>query len=441
LSTRDRRAAGEGLAAPDWGRRHSLALLVAIASAIGYADRVNLSVAAIPMQQHLGWSQTVKGTVLAAFFAGYLAFMIVGGWLAGRFGGRRVVGYAVLWWSAWTLLTPLAAQISLPALLAARVAIGAGEALLWPGNFDLMSRWAPRAEYTGLTAITGSGIPVGAVLGLLGTGWLLTRFDWPIAFYACGVVGIAWCAGWFRVVRDRPEDDPGVSPAERALLAREAERVRTTPIGAFRSVLRHPAAWALFGAHFANTWTLYVLLSWLPSYLRDVQHVAVGTAGIWSAGPWLTMFLSIHVGTACADRIIARTGNVALARKAMQALGLLGSAALLLGVQAVPNSPVLVLLLLCAATGLLGLGWSAGFSANYLDIAPTHGALLFGIGSTIATIPGVVGVTVTGWLVDVSGTYTAAFVLAAAVSLAGTLAFTVFGRGQPITCADASRGG
>jgi ACS family sodium-dependent inorganic phosphate cotransporter len=286
-----------------------------------------------------------------------------------------------------------------------------------------------------LTSVTGSGIPLGTVVGLLGTGWLLTRFDWPSAFYLFGVVGLVWCVVWFAMASDRPDLDPRVTPAERALLAREAEPVASERDGSWRALLKHRAAWALFAAHFANTWTLYVLLSWLPSYLREVQHMSIGAAGIWSAGPWLSMFLMMYAGAAVTEWVIRRTSSVAVARKLMQAMGLLGSGAMLLSVQALPLSPTLVLTVLCVATGLLGLGWT-GFSANYLDIAPRHSAMLFAVGNTFGTIPGVVGVTITGWLIDVTGTYTAAFALAAGISVAATLTFAVFGSGRPLLQAE-----
>lgn len=429
---------GEGVRASAWGRRHTLTLLMMLAAAIGYSDRVNMSVAAISMQQHFAWSQTTKGGVMAAFFVGYLSFMLLGGWLASRFGGRRVLGFAVLWWSVWTLLTPLAAQTSLSVLVGARIAIGAGEALLFPAIYELSSRWAPRSEYTRLTAMTGSGIPLGTVAGLLGTGWLLTIYEWPAAFYSFGVIGLVWCAVWFAFAHDRPEHDARVSPEERRLITQHSDEARTSETSSLRSVLVHPSAWALFAAHFANTWTLYVLLSWLPSYLREVQHMSIGAAGIWSAGPWTSMFLMLYVGAAISEFVIRRTGSVAVTRKLMQSVGLLGSGALLLSVQMLPHSPAVVLALLCAATGALGLGWSS-FSTNYLDIAPRRSALLFSIGNTFGTIPGVVGVTITGWLIDVSGTYTSAFALAAGISLSATVAFVAFGRGTPVVQDDAPR--
>lgn len=69
--------------------------------------------------------------------------------------------------------------------------------------------------------------------------------------------------------------------------------------------------------------------------------------------------------------------------------------------------------------------WS-GYPAGMLDVAPRHGAALYAFSNTIATIPGIVCVAVTGRLVDVTGTYTAAFALTAAVGVGGALVFGFF---------------
>jgi ACS family sodium-dependent inorganic phosphate cotransporter len=74
----------------------------------------------------------------------------------------------------------------------------------------------------------------------------------------------------------------------------------------------------------------------------------------------------------------------------------------------------------------------AGFLPNWLDIAPRHSAVLVGISNTIATIPGIAGVAITGWLVDTTGTYSSAFVLTAAVSVGGAMFYLLFGSGRPL---------
>src|ERR1700676_5531418 len=102
---------------PAWGRRHLVVVLCAIAVLIAYTDRVNMSVAAVAMRSQFGWNQATKGTVLAAFFVGYLLCMLPAGWMANRYGGRRVLAGAVIWWSVFTVLTPLAATVSVNALI------------------------------------------------------------------------------------------------------------------------------------------------------------------------------------------------------------------------------------------------------------------------------------------------------------------------------------
>ena len=141
---------------------------------------------------------------------------------------------------------------------------------------------------------------------------------------------------------------------------------------------------AIAVAHFASTWNLYVLLSWLPSYFRDVQHLTLTNAGLFSAGPWISSFVGTHVAASVADRLIAR------------------------GVT------------------------NCGFAPGLIDVAPRHAALLYGVSNTFATLPGIIGVTVTGWLVDRTGTYTAGFVLAAGVSITAALLFGLLFEARPL---------
>ena len=64
-----------------WPARHTLVGLCFVASFICYIDRVNISVASIAMAAEFGWSETIKGLVLSAFFIGYMSTQVLGGWL------------------------------------------------------------------------------------------------------------------------------------------------------------------------------------------------------------------------------------------------------------------------------------------------------------------------------------------------------------------------
>ena len=62
--------------------------------------------------------------MLGAFFYGYIVLQIPGGYLALRYGGTRVFGWAMLFGSLLTLLTPLAARLSVWALVVLRILEG-----------------------------------------------------------------------------------------------------------------------------------------------------------------------------------------------------------------------------------------------------------------------------------------------------------------------------
>lgn len=401
-----------------------------LACVVAYTDRVNISVAAVTMKEQLGWSQTEKGFVLSSFFIGYLLFMLASGWLATRYGGRRVLGAAVLAWSAFTLLTPPAAAISMTALIAVRIAMGIGEAAVLPAVYEMFGRWIPPGESSRAVARFLSGVPVGTVVGLVATGWIITHFDWPMAFYGFGLLGLVWVVAWFALVADDPARDERMSRDERSLLhATISPAPAPGPVPWGRLLGRVPV-WAMVASHFATLWVLYFLLAWLPSYFRDVQRLSIADAGLFSAAPWLTMFLVSNLAAPLADRMIGRGVPVTATRKLMQCTGLVISACCLLAARGV-ESPTTALLLLCGATGALGCTW-AGYATNSLDLAPRYAALLSGFSNTIATIPGIVGVAVTGWLVDATGTYSAPFVLTAVVAASGAIVYALFFDATPL---------
>lgn len=413
-----------------WTRRSVLVTMTFLASVVAYTDRVNISVAAVTMKEQLGWSQTEKGLVLSSFFVGYLLFMLASGWLATRYGGKRVLGIAVFAWSVFTLLTPPAAALSLTALIAVRIAMGIGEAAVFPGAYEMFGRWIPPTELTRSVARLLSGIPVGTVVGLIATGWIIARFDWPMAFYSFGVAGLVWTVAWFAWIVNDPEQDRRMAPDERDHLRRVVAPAPVSATVPWRDLLLRVPVWAMASGHFASTWILYFLLAWLPSYFRDVQHLSIANAGFFSAAPWLAMFLVTNAVAPVADRMIRRGVSVTTTRKRMQCAGLLLSAAFLLATQFAAN-PATALVLLCGATGALGFTWS-GYAPNSLDIAPRYAALLTGFSNSIATLPGIFGVAITGWLVDVTGTYAAPFVLTAAVAVTGALIYALYFSAEPL---------
>ena len=413
--------------------RHLVVALTFLACAIAYSDRVNIAVAAVAMKEQFGWTQTEKGLVLSAFFVGYLLFMFAAGMVSTRFGGKGVLGWSVIAWSVCTLLTPLAAKLSVSNLIAVRIGMGVGEAALFPASYDLFGRWIPPKERAQATARVASGIPVGTVIGLMGSSWLVGHWNWSAAFYPFGAAGLLWALIWFHRVKNNPTDERRMSRDERALLStilHSPPMVSGKEGRPLRHLLLRKSVLAIVAAHFASNWNLYVLLSWLPSYFRDVQGLSVANAGLYSAAPWLAMFASSNISAIISDQMTQRGVDPTATRKTILCTALTICAALLIVLPSARSAPV-ALTELCAATAAIGCTWSA-YPAAILDVAPQRSAVLYGFSNTFATLPGVIGVTATGWLVDITGTYTAGLVLAGVVAVVGAVLFGFFFNAQPI---------
>ncbi|HVZ47173.1 MAG TPA: MFS transporter [Gemmatimonadaceae bacterium] len=415
-----------------WSHWYTVVVLCAAAVLISYIDRTNISVASIAMQQEFGWNETTKGYVLSAFFVGYMVLMAASGALANRFGGRIVLGAAVLWWSAFTMLTPPAAYLSLPVLIATRIALGLGEAAVFPASINMVGRWVPPASRTKAVAFFTSGLSIGTVVSLPVTGWLVRAFGWPVPFYVFGALGIVWAAYWFAKVRPgRAFDGTGaaIEPAGAAIAsggtpARAAAR-RAIP---WRALLTTPAVWAIVVAHFCSNWSLYVLLAWLPTYFSRTFGVSLANAGLLSAAPWLAYFVMGNVGGAWADRMMKAGRSATFVRKFMQITALVGASGFLL-LLPLAGSAAMGMAIMFGACGTLAL-CLAGFAANPFDVAPRHADVVWGIANTAGTLPGIVGVAVTGWLVDRTGNFNAPLLLTALVGGVGIVVYAAMGSGE-----------
>lgn len=393
-----------------------IVLLCGLAVLISYIDRTNISVAAIRMQEQFAWSETTKGYVLSSFFVGYLAMMAASGALANRYGGKLVLGLAVVWWSVFTALTPPAATLSFGALIAARIALGAGEAAVFPASINMVARWVPHEHRSRATALFSTGLSIGTMISLPLTGWMVRVYGWPVPFYVFGAIGIVWAAVWFtkvsggRAIHDDENAGPRVIPWKRLLSA--------------------PPVWAIFVAHFCSNWSLYVLLAWLPSYFKSTFGVTLANAGLLSAAPWAFYFVLGNLGGVMADRMIAAGRSRTFVRKLMQNTSLIASGIFLLMLP-LAHSPTVAMLLICGASGTVSFCLS-GFGANPFDVAPRYADVVWGISNTGGTMPGIIGVAVAGWLLDRTGSYNAPFTLTAIVGFVGALFYWRFASGEKI---------
>jgi ACS family sodium-dependent inorganic phosphate cotransporter len=410
-----------------WPRRYTVIILFALSTVLCYVDRVNISIAIIPLAHAKGYSDAQRGLILSSFFWGYLWFQLPGGLFADRFGGKRVLGAGVALWSIATFLTPIATA-SFGLLLFMRGALGAGEAVNFPAIHSIAARWTPASERARAISLHLSGTALGTIIALLASPPIIIAFGWESVFYISGLVGLLWLALWWWKATDWPENSPGVSAAEMAEIRTGRSEVDAAEAIPWAKICREPAVWAIVMAHLCNNFGFYLLLLWLPSYLDQTFHVPLKDLGMMAVLPYLAAFVVGNSSGWIADGLQRRGMRMTAVRKTLQTIAFgLGAAA----VCAMPfaHSAVQAVILATISIGGTAIGMG-GWGVNHLDVAPRYAGILMGISNTFATLPGIIGVAATGFIVQATGSFAGAFYLAAAVYLVGLVAFDVWGSGE-----------
>lgn len=413
-----------------WQKRFTVLTLTFIAFVICYLDRVNISIAAIQMQEELGWSDVTKGYVFSFFFWGYFTMQVVSGYLANRFGGKLVLGAAVIFWSIFTIATPGAAYWSIPALLAVRLLMGMGEAGLAPSSFSIVGRWFPHQERSRVMGLLSSGSTVGTVLALIIGSWLVSEYGWPSVFYAFGGLGLIWAIFWFWFVKNQPSEHPNISNRELDHILSGTtvqDRPETIP---WRKILSVSPVWAVCAAYFSISWSLYIFLSWLPSYFNDVHGLDLSGAGFFSLFPWIAMAIMLNVTGWIADGMIQKGVSTTATRKILVAVGMIGSACMILLLRGA-ETPLQASLYVSAALGILAFAY-AGIVPNVLDLAPRFADILHGFVNTFGTLAGALGAPVAGYILQATASYDLVFVVTAVVLVVGCGAYSLLGTGEQI---------
>ncbi|CAM6126738.1 unnamed protein product [Calypogeia fissa] len=392
-------------------------------------DRVNMSIAILPMASEYHWSPTTVGLVQSSFFWGYLLTQIAGGIWADSIGGKQVLGFGVIWWSLATVATPIAAKIGLPALFFVRACMGVGEGVAMPAMNNLLSRWIPVEERSRSLAFVYSGMYLGSVIGLACSPSLIQRYGWPSVFFVFGSMGAIWFALWQQNAYSTPGEDPTLSDEERALILRTnkpKEPIKSIPWGL---ILSKPPVWALIICHFCHNWGTFILLTWMPTYYNQVLGFNLMESGLFSVLPWLTMAVSANVGGWIADTLVSKGYSVTLVRKVMQSIGFLGPAFFLTQLSHITSPPMAVLCMM-ASQGSDAFS-QAGLYSNHQDIGPRYSGILLGLSNTAGVLAGVFGTAATGYILQ-HGSWDDVFKVAVGLYIFGTVVWNVFSTGEQL---------
>lgn len=381
------------------GRAFAPALvLLGLAVVINYVDRGNLSLAAPLVRTELSLSATQLGFLFSAFFYTYTALQFVIGGIVDRFGANWSLSVGLLLWSLATVATGFAGGFV--ALLVMRLLLGIGESVTFPCTSKLIAEHV-RPEDRGLAnGVITAGLKLGPALGAFGAGFLIAKYGWRPVFWIIGATSLLWLPAWWKWM------PRGAS----------AQIVKAGPVGSL-AILRQRSFWGCAAGHFSFNYLSYFFLTWLPFYLSQERHLSQETLAKAAGAYYLVDSASALLTGWLCDRWVKSGSRPPFVRKAASAAGhTIAAIAMIACAFAGAKSFYPWLLLAGVGSGMAGCGV---FLFSQTIAGPRAVGQWSALQNGFGNFAGVTGPALTGFLVDYTGHFVSAFVLAAAISLTG----------------------
>jgi len=369
-------------------RKWTLVTLLGLGVIIAYIDRTNLAIALASneFKQFFALSDTGRGVLNSVFFWSYTVMQIPAGMLVDRFGVKRPLAISFVLWCMVAAATSVANVFW--ELVALRLMLGVAESTLFPAGLAWLAKHVDERQRGLAAGIFVSGSKWGPAIASPLATWLILGYGWRTMFFLLGIGGLAWVIPWMLLAED---DKLG------------SARLQAVNQGA--ALFRTRAMWATLIGTFCYNYFLFFSLTWLPAYLVESRNLSLSSMSVY------TMFSFAGTGTvailagAAADWMIRRGASALNTRRWFTIAGLLAASTEVFGAMS-ESTAVAVFFAIFSMTGL-GLA-----TANYWAITQTllpgvAPGRVAGIQNTALNLAGIVAPIITGWLKQVTGSYTA----------------------------------
>ncbi len=381
-----------------------------------YIDRINVNTAGPVFQKDLHLSTSELGWVFSAFGWAYLVLQVSGGWFSDRFGARLTLTFCGIIWAGATILTGLAG--SLTTLILARVVLGLGEGATFPTATRALSDWAPASKRGFAQGITHAFARLGNFFTPPLVAWLIRVSSWRDSFIILGGISLVWALAWWLYFRDDPKEHFGITPQELAVLpSYSAKKERKKDPVPWGPLVRR--MWPVTAVYFCYGWTLWLYLTWLPSFFMHGYKLNLKNSALFSSGVFLAGVLGDLAGGVVSDRILVKTGDRNKARRNLVVIGFLLSLAFMIPVL---RSHDLNLVALCLSAAFFFAEFTIGpFWAMPMDIAPRFSGSASGLMNVGSALAAAVSPLVAGYVIQRTNNWDLPFLGSIGLLLVGAI--------------------
>jgi sugar phosphate permease len=357
--------------------RWIVALWLSAAAAIAYLSRTSIGAAQGEIRSSLSLTEGQMGLVMGpAFFWPYALTQIPTAWLGQRFGSRLML-------SLFTAGSSLAVLVfsgasSLPMLLVAWMAMGIGQAGMFPCATQTIAHWHPLTERGRASGLLAGSMQAGSVIGLMLAGLLIGLVGWRGMFLLFALPGFVWALGFAYWFRNRPREHSSVNAAECELIAGgtpPAAASAPAHVTPWRHLLGSRTMWLICTQQFFRAGGQVFFATWFPKYLQETRGVTLQQSAWLTALPVVSFMLAAFVGGGLSDLVMLKTGSLNAARKGV-ALSTLLLCTGIIGAAWFVQEPLPAVLLISVGIFLAGFSGPCSYALT-IDVGGRHVPAVF----------------------------------------------------------------
>jgi sugar phosphate permease len=412
-------------------QRAGLAMLV-VAGVINYIDRATLAVANPLIREDLGLSIADMGYLLSAFLWSYAFAQLPTGAMVDKLGPRILLTLGL---SLWSLAQVLGGFVQgFAQFFGARILLGIGEAPQFPTGARVVRDWFNQRDRGLATGIFNCASSLGTALAVPLLTFLMLTFGWRVMFILMGAAGLAMAAVWYFVYRN---------PSELTLTPEEnAYRTQGDPPGqrinvSFREwklLFRFRTTWGMILGYFGCIYLTWIYTAWLPGYLEIERHMSVKYTGLAAAIPFAWGVVGGVLGGYIADILVRRGVAPVKSRRYPAAIALLGTAGCTMAAAFV-TSNALAIAFISASLFLVYVTSTCAWALSSVAVPTNCTASIGAMQNFGGYLGGALAPTVTGLIVQHTGSFVPALVVGAVIGVASAASY-LFIVDQPITALD-----
>src|SRR3954470_2162769 len=136
---------------------------------------------------------------------------------------------------------------------------------------------------------------------------LMAGSAWRSAFLVLGIASLGWLIAWVWFFRNDPHEHSSITAEELAALPPRAAQNASLGVPWLRLARRILPVTAV---DFCYGWTLWLFLSWIPSFFFGNYHLNLKNSALFSAGVFLSGVVGDTLGGIVSDHVLRRTGNL-----------------------------------------------------------------------------------------------------------------------------------